>query len=118
MGRGAVALTLAYALILQGIFYAMGAGLAASPASRLTHVLCTPGTTATQDVPSDPASLPECCVIGCAAVAVSLPAPEIAASTARPSRFATIRIDRSAEPIPVFSRSTYPLGARAPPVLS
>ena len=118
LGGGAIALCLAYALILQGVFYAMGVGLAASPTNRLVHVLCTPGITATQDVPSDPTALPECCIIACAAVSPSLPPPDAVAVPARSTRFATVHVRADATPAASLARSVYPLGARAPPVLS
>ena len=118
LGRGAVALVLAYALILQGVLYAIGAGLAASPANTLTHVLCTPGYTVTQEIPGNPAPTPDCCIMGCAAIAGALPAPAAVALPARTNRFAVVETAERRRSAPLRPALLYPLGARAPPVLS
>ncbi|SFH97412.1 hypothetical protein SAMN05216304_101195 [Bosea sp. OK403] len=118
LGRGAVALVLAYALILQGVLYAIGAGLAASPANTLTHVLCTPGSTVTQEIPGTPAPTPDCCVMGCASIAGALPAPDAIALPARIKRFAAVETAERPQSAPLRAALLYPLGARAPPVLS
>ncbi|AOO81887.1 hypothetical protein BHK69_16800 [Bosea vaviloviae] len=118
LGRSAVALVLAYALILQGVLYAIGAGLAASPANKLTHVLCTPGSTVTQESPGIPAPTPDCCVMGCASFAGALPAPAAIALPARINRFAAVETAERRPTAPLRAALLYPLGARAPPVLS
>jgi hypothetical protein len=118
LGRGAVALVLAYALILQGVLYAIGAGLAASPASQLTQILCTPGSTVTQELPGNPAPPPICCVIGCASIAGAMPERDTVALPARTNRFIAIAAIERRQSAPVRAALLYPLGARAPPVLS
>jgi hypothetical protein len=118
LGRGAVALALAYALILQGVLYAIGAGLAASPANTLTHVLCTPGFTVTQEIPGSPAPTPDCCVMGCASITGALPAPDAITLPVRIKHFVAVETPERGQHTPLRAALLYPLGARAPPVLS
>jgi hypothetical protein len=118
LGRSAMALVLAYALILQGVLYAIGAGLAASPANQLTQILCRPGSTVTQDIPGNPAPPPDCCVMGCASIAGALPAPDAVLLPARSNRFIAIAAIERRQSAPSLDALLYPLGARAPPALS
>lgn len=116
--RGAVALLCTYALVLHAVLLALGSGLAAAPSPLPQHVLCLPSGASGLDAPGKPEHGPICCALGCLASANALPP---AAGTFLPllnSDFAEAAFLPPSAPAALPGRLTYPLGARAPPVLT
>jgi hypothetical protein len=117
-GRGVIAVTCAYALILNAILLALGAGLAAAPSPFPQHVLCAPGGSSEPSTPAGQDQSKSCCALGCLANAAGTPPP---AASALPLRFGHAAAAAFVQPPAAFAATggiAYPLGARAPPSLS
>lgn len=116
--RGGVALLCTYALILHAVLLALASGLAAGPSPLPTHILCAPGGTSAPDAPAKPEHNAPCCTAGCLASATGIPPVAIGIVPLRPVRLAEARLQIPPAPAALPGRFAYPLGARAPPVLT
>lgn len=116
--RSAVALLCTYGLILHAVLLALGSGLAAAPSPLPQHVLCLPSGASGPDSQGKPQHGPLCCALGCLAGANAAPPAPAAFLPLRGSDFVETSFQPASQPAATFGRLSYPLGARAPPVLA
>lgn len=116
--RSAVSLLCTYGLVLHAVLLALGSGLAAAPPPLPQHVLCLPSGASGPDAPGKPEHGPICCALGCLASANALPPAAGIFLPLRNDHFAEAAFLPPTTPAALSGRPTYPLGARAPPVLT
>ncbi|WP_439498803.1 hypothetical protein [Bosea sp. (in: a-proteobacteria)] len=121
-GRGIIAVTCAYALIFNAILLALGAGLVAAPSPFPQHVLCAPGGSSEPSAPAGQGQEQDqsksCCALGCLANAAGTPPPAASALPRRLGYAAAATFFHPPATVAATGGIAYPLGARAPPVLS
>ncbi|WP_210496364.1 hypothetical protein [Microvirga antarctica] len=119
--RTAMAVALAYALVLQGLLLALGGATHAHAAGSPQTALCLPGAqTGSAGSPheSGQADHALCCLLGCGAVTVSAGPPPVVSSL-RERRPILLSLGTLPAPhaLPVAS-AVLPVGSRAPPRLA
>lgn len=116
--RSAIALLCTYGLILHAVLLALGSGLAAAPSPLPQHVLCLPSGATGGDSQGKPEHGPLCCALGCLASANAIPPVPVMVLPLRSGDFVEAAPPAAPQAAATFGHLAYPLGARAPPILT